>query len=217
MEVTERDYIPAAGHDLFLPLYDPLMRLLGGDAVRRELIQQANIGPGQRVLDIGCGTGSLVLLIKRLHPNVEVIGLDPDPKALTRARKKTERASVSVRLDQGFANDLPYEDASVDRVVSSFMFHHLDTDQKLGMLRESRRVLKPTGLFTLLDFGGPEAGAKGYFARLFHTTHRLKDNNEDRVIELIDKAGFGARSTVKHKSMLFGLMGISFYGASVNC
>ena len=79
MQETSRAFIPAAGLDWLLPLYDPFVKLLGGEAARRALLDQADIRPGQRVLDIGCGTGSLVVLLKRLQPDTEVIGLDPDP------------------------------------------------------------------------------------------------------------------------------------------
>ena len=58
-----RTYLPAAGHDWFLPLYDPFVKLVGGDRARRALLEQAEMRPGQRVLDVGCGTGSLVVLI----------------------------------------------------------------------------------------------------------------------------------------------------------
>ncbi len=89
-----RSYVPAAGHDWTLPLYDPLVKLLGGDRTRTVLVDHAAIRPGHRVLEIGCGTGTLTLVIKRLHPAVDVLGLDPDPKALARARRKAERAAV---------------------------------------------------------------------------------------------------------------------------
>jgi len=79
MTEASRTYLPAAGHDWLLPLYDPIVKLLGGDAARRELIHQANLRPGYRVLEVGCGTGTLTLMIKRLHPETEVVGLDPDP------------------------------------------------------------------------------------------------------------------------------------------
>ncbi len=81
---AERSFVPAAGHDWFLPFYDPIQRLMGGDAAKRQLIEQADLKPGWRVVDVGCGTGDLVLLIKTLYPNADVIGLDPDPKALAR-------------------------------------------------------------------------------------------------------------------------------------
>ena len=76
MMEDSRTYLPAAGHDWMLPLYDPVVKLLGGDAARRTLLEQAVIRPGHRVLDIGCGTGTLVTLIKRLHPEVEVVSRD---------------------------------------------------------------------------------------------------------------------------------------------
>ncbi|HET9532222.1 MAG TPA: class I SAM-dependent methyltransferase, partial [Blastocatellia bacterium] len=179
MMEDSRTYLPAAGHDWMLPLYDPVVKLLGGDAARRTLLEQAVIRPGHRVLDIGCGTGTLVTLIKRLHPEVEVVGLDPDPKALARARLKSERTGASVQFDQGYADELPYADASFDRVLSSFMFHHLQRDVKEGTLREVRRVLKPGGSLHLLDFAGPEAGTEGLLVRLFHSSHQLRDNSEE--------------------------------------
>src|SRR5437867_165260 len=114
-----RRYLPAAGHDWCLPLYDPFVKLLGGDRARRALLDQARIRSGDRVLDIGCGTGTFIVLIKRLHPDVEVVGLDPDPKALARAERKARREALSIRFDRGFSDRLPYLDGSFDRVFSS--------------------------------------------------------------------------------------------------
>jgi len=71
-----------------LPFYDPFVKLLGAEAARKTLLDQAAIQPGVRILDVGCGIGSFAILIKRLHPAVDVIGLDPDPKALVRAKEK---------------------------------------------------------------------------------------------------------------------------------
>ena len=75
--MCHRSYIPAAGYDWLLPLYDPLHRWLVGEGVMRALVDDANIGPDQRVLDIGCGTAILTILAQRLHPEAEVVGLDP--------------------------------------------------------------------------------------------------------------------------------------------
>ena len=215
MEEIRKAYLPAAGHDWMLPLYDPLVKLLGGDVARRALLEHASIQPGQRVLDIGCGTGTLVVLIKRLHPDIDVVGLDPDPNALARGKRKAKRASVTVQFDQGFADALPYADASVDRVLSSFMFHHLQRDEKAGMLREVRRVLRPGGVFTLLDFGGPESADKGLFARLIHSSQHLKDNSEDRILGLMNQAGFTDPKKVAQGTMLFGRVRTKYYQTSV--
>ena len=73
MPESSRTYLPAAGHDWSLPLYDPIVKLLGGDAARKALLDQAGLRPGQQVLDVGCGTGTLATLIKRLHPDITVV------------------------------------------------------------------------------------------------------------------------------------------------
>src|SRR5438309_4395984 len=137
---SSRTYLPAAGHDWSLPLYDPIVKLLGGDASRRALLYQAALRPGQRVLDVGCGTGTLATLIKQLYPDVEVVGLDPDPKALARARRNSARAGVSIPLDQGFGVVLPYPDAWFGCVFPSFMFHHLVADGIVKSLLATRRA-----------------------------------------------------------------------------
>jgi ubiquinone/menaquinone biosynthesis C-methylase UbiE len=213
MEQVHKNYLSAAGRNWLLPLYDPLVKLVGGDAARRALLEQVPIRPGERVLDIGCGTGTLVVLIKQLHPDAEVIGLDPDPNALARGKRKAERSSVSVRFDQGFADALPYADAAMDRVLSSFMFHHLESGEKENALREVRRVLKPAGVFTLLDFDGPNSRENGFLARLIHSSHHLKDNSEDRILALVSQAGFLDPKKIKDGTMLFGCVRTKYYQA----
>lgn len=210
---SSRTYLPAAGHDWLLPLYDPFVRLLGGDAVRRALLNQVALRPGHRVLDVGCGTGTLATMIKRLHPDVEVVGLDPDPKALAHARRKAARTALSIRFDQGFADELSYPEASFDRVLSSFMFHHLPPDEKGRMLRAARRVLKPGGEFHMLDFEGPEDGAQGFLAHILHSSDRLEDNSESRVLSLMTQAGLADPKKVGHRAMLFGH--IAYYRTTV--
>jgi ubiquinone/menaquinone biosynthesis C-methylase UbiE len=194
MADTLRAYVPAAGRHWALPLYDPIVTLIGGNPTRRVLIDQADLGRGQHVLEIGCGTGSLVTLLKRLYPDVEVVGLDPDPKALRRAQRKAESAAVSIRFDRGFSDELPYGDASFDRVLSSFMFHHLGANAKDGTLREVNRVLKPGGSLHLLDFAAH--GKKG---------------GDDRVVDRMRAAGFARPQQVRQDALFFGHLRISYY------
>jgi ubiquinone/menaquinone biosynthesis C-methylase UbiE len=204
MSESTRTYLPAAGYDWTLPLYDPIVKLLGGDRTRRMLLDQAEITPGYRVLDIGCGTGTLAMLAKSLYLDVAIVGIDPDPKALARARRKALRAAVSIQFDQGFGDDLPYPEASFDRVLSSFMFHHLPSAEKDKTLRAVRRVLKPSGTFHMLDFEGPEGGSHGVLSHLFHSSKRLKENAESQVLSLMRQAGFSDPRKVDEKEMLFG-------------
>jgi ubiquinone/menaquinone biosynthesis C-methylase UbiE len=207
--------MPAAGHDWALPLYDPFIKLLGGESARQALLEHARLRPKDRVLDIGCGTGTAIVTIKRLHPSVEVVGLDPDPKALARARRKAARAGVSVQLDQGFSDALPYPDASFDRVLSSFMFHHIRAEEKPHTLREVRRVLTPEGSFHLLDLAGSESGAHGFVGRRLHSDDLLRDNAEDRVLMLMREAGFRDPKMAARGTIFFGHIAYCCYDAAV--
>ena len=210
--MAEREFLPAAGRDVFLPLYDPIVGLMGFDSARRELIAGANIDHDHHVLDIGCGTGSLLVKLKRRYGAAQVVGLDPDPKALRRARIKAARAGVSVQLDRGFATELPYRRESFDRVLSSFMFHHLDQQEREKMLSQVLRVLKPGGSFHLVDFIA-DGASEGFFDRLFRSHAYMRDNSDERIRELMGQAGFRNPVKVKEGKMLFGLLRTAYYQA----
>jgi ubiquinone/menaquinone biosynthesis C-methylase UbiE len=209
---SQRSYLPAAGRHGFLPFYDPITKLIGVDKNRHALLDHADLEPGHRVLDVGCGTGSLLVLIKRREQDVDVVGLDPDPKALARARRKAQRAGVDLQLDQGFADALPYGEASFDRVFSSLMFHHLERDDKSRALTEIRRVLKPGGRLELMDFGGRDDAGQSRVHRWLHSHHRLEDNGESHMLSLMTQAGFLNARIVGRASMLLGR--IVYYQAS---
>jgi ubiquinone/menaquinone biosynthesis C-methylase UbiE len=204
MAHANRTFLPAAGLDLLLPLYDPMVKLFGADRARRKLFDQASVQPGHRVLDIGCGTGTFAVALKGWVPRVEVIGLDPDPKALARSRRKAERAGVSIRFDQGFADALPYPDASFDRVFSSLMFHHVPPDAKLTTLREVRRVLKPGGSFHLLDFEPEGSPSHNPLARWLHASERMQGNSREEILTWMREAGLFDPRLVDSDQPIFG-------------
>jgi len=211
MASTQRAFIPAATYDWLLPFYDPLSKLLGSAAAQRNLVAQAGLQPGQRVLEIGCGTGNVVVLIKSLYPSVDVVGLDPDPKALARAQRKVGRLGAAIQLDRGFSDELPYQDRTYDRVLSSFMFHHLSMEVKERTLGEVRRVLKPQGSFHLLDFGAESGDRGGLFARLFH--EHVKDNSPDTILGLMRTARFADPAKIADQRLFYAR--IFFYRATV--
>lgn len=213
MGTSERSFVPAAGHDWLLPLYDPLWRLSGRErSTKGQLIEQAGLCAGQRVLDLGCGTGTLTIWLKQHQPDTEVVGADPDPKALSVAAEKAREAGVDVRFDEGFGEALAYPDASFDRVLSSFMLHHLSGEEKRATLREVRRVLAPGGSLHLLDFGPPLDGRRGLLARLLHHREHLKDNLEGRIPTLMRDAGFASANQVADRRTLFG--SVAYFSAA---
>ena len=214
MDDAERSYIPALGKRWLLPLYDPLLWLLGADKAKRPLIEQAQIKAGFRVLDIGCGTGSMAVLIKRMHPAAEVAGIDPDPLALSVAERKAKRARLSVEFDRGFADRMPYADASFDRVFSSFMFHHLAADEKSATLVEIRRVLKAGGSLHLLDFVREHSvhSKTPAHGQLVHRSGAVAERIEGRMTALMDEAGFVDTRELSRGKNFFGP--IAYYRAA---
>jgi ubiquinone/menaquinone biosynthesis C-methylase UbiE len=195
---SDRAFIPAAGRHWRLPFYDLLARLLGAESARYALVAQVAPGPGDRMLDLGAGTGALAIALKRHQPRADVVGLDPDANALRIASRKAARAGLSIRFEQGFADELPYADASFDRVASSFVLHHLPHREKESALREMRRVLRPGGRVHLLDFDGAAHG--GYLARRILGSSRLADTAEPEVLRLVAAAGFANGRIVARRS-----------------
>jgi ubiquinone/menaquinone biosynthesis C-methylase UbiE len=149
-------YIPALRFRALTRFYDPLVRLTTREETfKRRLLEQALPAPGASVLDLGCGTGTLAVLVKRRQPAAEVTGLDADPEVLERGRRKAAEAGVEIRFDRGFANELPYPDRRFDLVLSSLFFHHLGPDLKRRSAAEIARVLRPGGELHVADWGRP--------------------------------------------------------------
>jgi ubiquinone/menaquinone biosynthesis C-methylase UbiE len=206
--MTQRRYLPAAGWDFFLPLYDPIVRLFGFRKALDPLIEQAQLEPGHMLLDVGCGTGTLAVDVKRRYPAAHIAGVDPDPKALAIARRKAARAGVSVQFDQAFGDALPYQAGRFDRVFSSLMFHHLAADERQKVLVEILRVVKPGGRLEFLDFA---AGTHSFLAQVTHGRHPLSPEAEDRFLCRLYEAGFSTARRIADRHTLFG--GIAFYQA----
>lgn len=189
---TEREYIPGLGKHFLTPLYDVVHHLFGLRRSHQRMITLAAVRDGHRVLDIGCATGNLLRAVGERYPGAELVGLDPDPVALARAGRKARRAGLDIRLDRGFAQELPYPDDSFDRVFSSLMLHHLDGESKDALLAEVRRVLRPDGRLVLADAVLAEHG-HGHGPRRMR--EQLRDNLGDAVSRRIAAAGFTVEPT----------------------
>jgi ubiquinone/menaquinone biosynthesis C-methylase UbiE len=219
----DRPYLSAMGNPRLLPFYDVFTRLAGARTVQWQLVAQAGIAPGQTVLEIGAGTGSVLLLAKRAVGSATVVGLDPDLWALGVARHRAAREDLDVRLDHGYADRLPYPDGSVDRVLSAFMLHHLPGAEKAAALREVHRVLTPGGSLHLVDLNGQRPGAVG---RLLHRRHghgeksagdraalrRVGLASAEEVVRLMLEAGFDDAVAVGRRRTAVGT--VTFYRAA---
>ena len=206
MSQHESKYIPALSFKVLTPLYDVFFKLtMREELFKRRLIEQAKIRSGQRVLDLGCGTGTLTIMVKKAHPDTEVVGLDGDPQVLEIARRKAKEAGAPIKFDEGMAYKLPYPDNSFDRVLSSLVFHHLTTQDKERTLAEIYRVLKPKGELHLADFGEPQGLYAKSVSWLMSRFERVDDNINGRIPEMFVKAKFSVAKTFDF-STLFGTL-----------
>ncbi|AEE47225.1 class I SAM-dependent methyltransferase [Cellulomonas fimi] len=189
---ADAPYLPPAGKAAYLPFYDLLSRVTGVRRRHARLVALAEVRPGDRVLDLGCGTGAVAVRVARTVPGAHVTGLDPDLPALRRAARAARRARVPLTLVRGYGQSLPLPDASVDRVVSSLALHHVPADARAATAAEIARVLRPGGTVTVLDFGAHDHGGparRGHLHRRGDVADRLRDNLDDGIARLLAGAG----------------------------
>ena len=186
-------YVPALRFRSLTRIYDPLIRMTTREGqFRRKLLDQAALEPGQRVLDLGSGTGTLAVMAAGRQPGLEVRGLDADGEMIKRARAKAREAGLPVRFDHGFATMLPYESRSFDRVLSTLFLHHLSRELKRRTLSEVRRVLRKGGELHVADWGKPsDAVMSAAFlgVRLLDGMDNTADNAAGLLPQLMEDAG----------------------------
>lgn len=205
-------YIPALGFRWLTPVYDPLLKWGMREATfKRQLIERAHIQAGQDVLDLGCGTGTLTLMLGEQAPLAHITGLDGDPEVLAIARTKAARAGLSIHWDEGLASRLPYPDRSFDVVVSSLVIHHLTSDDKVRAFREVHRILRPAGGFHILDFGRPISALTRVQGAIMKNLEEAQDNISGRIPHMLQESGFSAVVEADHMNTIFGP--IWFYDA----
>jgi ubiquinone/menaquinone biosynthesis C-methylase UbiE len=121
-------------------------------AFRAELIELARLAPGESVLDVGCGTGTLALAAKRrVGREGAVHGIDPSPEMIARARSKARSRDLDVAFDEAVVQSLPFPDETFDAVLAVLTVHQLPHDDLQKALREIERVLKPGGRLFVAD------------------------------------------------------------------
>lgn len=159
-EALLRDYIPALRFHALTPLYDITMRILLREKRFRSLIlQHADLIPGQRILDFGCGTGTLTLMLKQACPKATVVGLDIDRHVLSIAQAKANSNDLDISFNLGSVADPPHTmeiaPESFDWIISSLVFHHLSNENKYRALDAAHTLLKPGGRLLIADWGKP--------------------------------------------------------------
>lgn len=201
-------HIPALRFHRLTRFYDAILaRTMKEEELKRRLITQANLVPGLRILDLGCGTATLTIMMKQLQPDASLHGLDADEEALSLARAKAKAAALELDFELGRAQDPPYEAQSFDRVLSSLVFHHLNLAEKRCALRGIYTILKSGGMLHIADWGRP----KGFLQRWAFLPVQLLDGFEttrDSVTgilpRLMEEAGFVDVAETRSDATLFG-------------
>lgn len=198
------NYIPAFRYKWLTPFYDIIMKLMHESNFKKDLVKQSNIKKGNKVLDLGCGTATLTILLKKTYPDAEIIGLDGDPEILEIAMSKIKKENLDIHLDNGMSFELPYKDNSFDIVVSSLMFHHLTHENKIRTFKEIYRVLKDNGELYFVDFGKPHNVPMQLISLIMSHLEETSDNMKGLLPEMFLNVGFSKIEEIKKYSTIFG-------------
>ena len=187
------DYLPAVRFNFLTPVFDVFVKGTTRERTfKQKLLDQAQLEAGFDVLDLGSGSGTLALWAKQREPGLRIRGLDGDPAIIAQAERKAARAGAEIPFDEGMSYELPYDDASFDRVLSSLFFHHLILRDKERTIAEVARVLRAGGELHVADWGEPRSvpAKLGALAiRKFDGDAPTRDNLAGRLPELFEAGG----------------------------
>jgi len=170
-------HTPPLGHRALTPLYDlAIVAITREKTWRAALVEAIDPSPGDSILDIGAGTGSLAMALHAECPGIRYIGIDPDAEAIRRARKKIAELEGDIRFHEGFFSaNKNYFGEPPNKIVSSLVLHQVPLAEKRRIIAQAKKVLAPGGLLFIADYGLQ----RGVQRLLFRSTVQALDGVED--------------------------------------
>ncbi|MFE9105495.1 class I SAM-dependent methyltransferase [Actinomadura geliboluensis] len=191
--MTEQTFTPALGRFALPRLYDSVIALTRERLWRSMVAMHAALRDGDVVVDVGCGTGSLALLLHRIEPGARVIGVDPDPEVLAIARGKPGADAVEWRAGMGDALTDIVDAGSADTVVSSLVLHQCPVPVKQAILVSMLETLRPGGRLVVADYGAQRTLPMRLAFRMVQFTDGREDtqfNADGALPGLMSEVGF---------------------------
>jgi len=176
--------------------YDPITQYVlapNETWVRQGLIDTV-MGSPRRILDLGCGTGSTTLMLKKAFPQAQVTGLDLSPYMLVMADHKAKTAGLNIQWRHGNAEETGFPDASFDLVTASLLFHETPPMVTKSILRECFRLLTPGGEVLILDGNQKTLRQVDWLTEVFEEPY-IKDYAAGNLDAWMGAAGFEAVET----------------------
>lgn len=206
--MTQQRYVAALGWRALNRLYDPALRLTMPERRLRGLIlEQAAVRDGQKVLDVGSGTGSLLIMLSDRSRRAHLVGVDGDLGMIKLARRKAASSHTTIAWTAGFAFCLPFRSKAFDRVLTTLVLHHLSTQNKERALGEMFRVLRPGSELHIADWGKPHTKLMRFASlslKLFEPGDGTLANLQGRLPALCIAAGFCEVIQTANLSTMFG-------------
>ena len=208
-----QSYTPALGYKALTPLYDLAIRLLTSEATwRRALIEEIAPAKGDWVVDVGCGTGSLLLGLHKACPEAELLAVEPDPEALAISKRKFKSSQANVRWHNGFIHEVePEGDRAPNKIVSSLVFHQVPLPEKAVILDRISQMLAAEGEFFVADYMKQgSAMMRGLFRMTVQQLDGVEDTqpNADGILEQLIAERFSNVRRVAQFNTLTGCISV---------
>ena len=156
LSMYNRSYVPALGDNRLSPLYDTTMSLLTCERTwQRAFVKQIDPKPRDVILDVGCGAGTLAILLKQACPAASIYGSDPDPDILTRAENKARDKDLLIHFSHGYAQETAQVATSIrpNKIVTSLVLHQVRMASKRSTLLSAFAALRSGGELHIADYG----------------------------------------------------------------